>query len=201
MGDSVGYLLQNVAYVAKTYSESRLKRTGDLIPATWPAIVPETLFQRVQDRLKSKRPTVIARRNARAFTFRGLLWCVHCHRRLTAQFSGGHAFYRCGSYEWPTAERCSLATHAIREDEILPWFDLIAEGFEKGRISGKSLLKTGAKLDRETAAEVVAKIDRRMKRVGDRYEDEETEPRGIPRPVGEAASPLRSIHRNGSRRA
>jgi inorganic triphosphatase YgiF len=67
----------------------------------------------------------------------------------------------------------AASQHTPREDEILPWFDLIAEGFEKGRICGKWLLKTGAKLDRETAAEVVAKIDRRMKRVGDRYEDEE----------------------------
>ncbi len=173
MGDSIGYLLQNVAYVAKTYSASRLKRTGDLIPATWPAIIPEPLFARVQQRLQSKRPAVIARRNARAFTFRGLLWCIHCHRRLTSQFAGGHVYYRCGSYEFPTAERCSLATRAIREDELLPWVDRIMDGFEQGRISGKWLLKTGAKVDKETAAEVVAKIDRKIKRTGDRYADEE----------------------------
>lgn len=161
MGDSVGYLLQNVANIGKTYNESRLKRIGDLIPAMWPAIITEPLFSRVQERLKSKRPTIIARRNARPFTFRGLLWCTHCHRRLTSQFSGGHAYYRCGSYEWPTAERCSLATRAIREDELLPWVDLIMDGFELGKLSGKWLLKTGAKVDKETATEVIAKLDRR----------------------------------------
>jgi hypothetical protein len=47
------------------------------------------------------------------------------------------------------------------------------DGFEQGRISGKWLLKTGAKVDKETAAEVVAKIDRKIKRTGDRYADEE----------------------------
>ena len=43
----------------------------------------------------------------------------------------------------------------------------------QGRISGKWLLKTGAKVDNETAAEVVAKIDRKIKRTGDRFADEE----------------------------
>lgn len=42
-----------------------------------------------------------------------------------------------------------------------------------GQISGKWLLKTGAKVDKETAAEVVAKIDRKIKRTGDRYAEEE----------------------------
>src|ERR1700674_1336108 len=106
-------------------------------------------------------------------TFRGLLWFIHCHRRLTSQFAGGHVYYRCGSYEFPTVERCSLATRAIREDELLPWVDTIMDGFERGQISGKALLKTGAKVDKETAAEVVAKIDRKIKRTGDRYADEE----------------------------
>jgi hypothetical protein len=42
------------------------------------------------------------------------------------------------------------------------------------QINGKWLLsKTGAKVDRETAAEVISKIDRKIKRTGDRYADEE----------------------------
>jgi hypothetical protein len=47
------------------------------------------------------------------------------------------------------------------------------DGFEQGKISGKWLLKIGAKVDKETAAEVVAKLDRKIKRTGDRYADEE----------------------------
>ncbi len=174
MGDSVGHLLQNVAYIGKTFAESRLKRTGDLIPAAWPAIISETLFQRVQDRLKAKRLTIVNGRHSRPFTFRGLLWCTHCQRRLTAQASGTTVYYRCGSYEWPTAQRCELAKRAIHETEILPWFDLIAEGLEQGQISGNWLLpRASEKVDRETAVEIVAKIDRKIKRTGDRYADEE----------------------------
>jgi hypothetical protein len=37
-----------------------------------------------------------------------------CHRRLSAQFSHGVVYYRCGSYELPIEERCALATRAIR---------------------------------------------------------------------------------------
>ncbi len=174
MGVSIAQLLQNIAYVGKTYSVSRRSKTGDIIAATWPPIVSESVFYRVQDRMKTKRPTVAnGGPRARDFTFRGLLWCVHCHRRLTAQFSHGAVYYRCGSYEFPVADRCGLAVHALRETELLPWVDTIVDGFERGKISGKALLKTGTKVDKETAAEVVAKIDRKIKRTGDRYADEE----------------------------
>src|SRR2546430_11589509 len=58
--------------VAKTYSGSRPKRTGDLIPATWPPIISEALFYRVQERRKARRLTVTnGGPRARDFTFRG----------------------------------------------------------------------------------------------------------------------------------
>jgi hypothetical protein len=78
-----------------------------------------------------------------------------------------------GSYELPIGERCALATHAIRETELLPWVDKIMDGFEEGKVSGKWLLKSGEKLDKETATEAIAKIERKIKRTGDRYADEE----------------------------
>jgi DNA invertase Pin-like site-specific DNA recombinase len=174
VGDNVQNMLQNVAYVAKTYSESRPKRTGDLIAATWPPIISEALFNRVQERRNAKRLTVTnGGDHARAFTFRGLLWCTHCHRRLTAQFSHEVVYYRCGSYEFPTSERCDLAKKAIRETELLPWVDRIMDGLEQGQMDGKWLLKTGTRVDKETAAEVVAKIERKIKRTGIRFAEEE----------------------------
>jgi hypothetical protein len=98
---------------------------------------------------------------------------MHCHRRLSAQFSHGVVYYRCGSYELPIGERCALATRAIRETELLPWVDTIMDGFEQGKLSAKWMLKTGAKVDKETAAEAIARIERKIKRTGDRYADEE----------------------------
>jgi hypothetical protein len=48
------------------------------------------------------------------------------------------------------------------------------DGFEQGQISGKWLLKTTrAKVDKETATDAIARIERRIKRTGDRYADEE----------------------------
>jgi hypothetical protein len=56
---------------------------------------------------------------------------------------------------------------------VLPWVDTIMDGFDLGKISGKALIKTSTKVDKETAVEIVAKIDRKIKRTGDRYADEE----------------------------
>jgi site-specific DNA recombinase len=73
MGDSIAQLLQNIAYIGKTYTESRRSKTGDIIAATWPPIVGEALFFRVQDRMSKRRPTVAnGGPRARDFTFRGL---------------------------------------------------------------------------------------------------------------------------------
>jgi len=63
---------------------------------------------------------------------------MHCHRRLSAQFSYGVVYYRCGSYELPIEELCALATRAIRETELLPWVDTIMDGFEQGCTDGRS---------------------------------------------------------------
>jgi hypothetical protein len=144
------------------------------MPATWLPIIDDALFARVERRRTAKRLTVMnGGPRARDFTFRGLLHCMHCHRRLSAQFAHGVVYYRCGSYELPVGERCALATHAIRETELLPWVDTIMDGFEQGRISGKWLLKSSAKIDKESAGEAIARIERKIKRTGDRYEDEE----------------------------
>lgn len=174
MGDSIGYMLANVAYIGKTYSESRLKRKGDLIPATWEPLIGGPLFQRVQDRLKAKRPsnTNGGPTHARAFVFRGLLYCSQCRRRLTAQHTKAGVYYRCGSYELPAGERCALALHAIREEELTPWMDRIIAALERDS-AHEWLGRDGSKVDKVTAAEAIEKIDRKIKRTGDRYAEEE----------------------------
>lgn len=58
------------------------------MPATWPPIIDDALFARVEARRSAKRLTVMNDGpRARDFTFRGLLYCMQCHRRLSAQFS------------------------------------------------------------------------------------------------------------------
>jgi inorganic triphosphatase YgiF len=47
------------------------------------------------------------------------------------------------------------------------------EGLERGRIDARWPLKSGPKVDKETPAEVITKIERKIKRTGDRYSEEE----------------------------
>jgi len=54
--DTVGGMLSNITYTGRTYSGSRRDKTGDIIQASWPAIVDDGLFQRVQDRMKRLAP-------------------------------------------------------------------------------------------------------------------------------------------------
>jgi hypothetical protein len=62
----------------------------------------------------------------------------------------------------------------MHETEILPWVDRIMEGLDVSGIDGRWPLKTGStKVDKETATEVIAKIERKIKRTVTLYADEE----------------------------
>jgi DNA invertase Pin-like site-specific DNA recombinase len=171
MPDTVAQILANTAYVAKTYTESRQRRKGDLIDAKWSPIVSDPLFQRAQARLKSFRvPITKGGSHQREFTFRGLLWCGECGERMWSQQTAGRAYIYCGSRRH--GSDCSQATHGIRESALTPWFDRIVDGLDKWNVTGEHLLEHRQR-ERETSADAIGKIDRRIKRLGDRYEAEE----------------------------
>jgi hypothetical protein len=56
--------------------------------------------------------------------------------------------------------------HAVRESEFLPWAEAIVDGLERGQLSGKWLMKTGSKVDKETAVDASAACALDPARVG-----------------------------------
>src|SRR5215471_9776172 len=53
--DTVVDMLRNVAYIGKTYSQSRARRQGDLIEAQWDPIVAESVFTKAHQLLGERR--------------------------------------------------------------------------------------------------------------------------------------------------
>ena len=168
MPDTVAGLLRNVAYIGKTYDTSRVRRTrsdsssANLIKATWSPLVDDATFQRVQDRLNARMASMPRGGRRREFTFRGLLFCSECGRRFQAQHAYGVTWYRCGSAELPSKDRCAMATKAIREEDFLPWVDHLMTGFEQKKELGLAVSRLlGRKaVAKETATEAVAKVTR-----------------------------------------
>jgi len=118
--DTVVDLLSNVAYVGKTYSVSRARREGDVIPASWPAIIEHDLFVRVQEVLKSKRFRHPGGPRKRDYAFARLLICTHCGQTMRALTNYGHVYYHCRR---DIANPCPGASRTVREDRLLPWAD------------------------------------------------------------------------------
>ena len=181
--DTIVGMLGNISYTARSYSESRREKAGEIIQATWPALIDDGLFQRVQDRMTrlTPAPSRFARakegtrkapkrkqlpKSATAFTFRGLLWCTECDRRFVSQRDHNHARYFCGSRE--TTEPCEAGKNSIREELLLPWVDDLIAGFELGRMGG---LRFGKRplIAKETAAEAIQNLDSRLARLDTRF--------------------------------
>ena len=158
--DTITAMLSNISYIGQTYSGSRRDKTGDIIPADWPAIVDAGLYQRVKDRMTRLTPspskyTRTAKpkgapkkpqnpKTANPFVFRGLLWCAECDRRFVAQRQHGIARYFCGSRE--TTHPCAAGVHSIHESEFLPWVDDLMAGLERGQLEALLRKEYGARL-------------------------------------------------------
>jgi DNA invertase Pin-like site-specific DNA recombinase len=118
-GDTLMYMLANVAYIGKTYSVSRQRREGELIDAKWPAVIDIATWEAVQrQRLRNYRRggDVVAARPPRAYAFQRILRCS-CGRRLYVQSGKGGTYYRCRGAEYP--DRCQASM--VPEKALLPW--------------------------------------------------------------------------------
>jgi hypothetical protein len=186
-------MLSNATYTARTYSESRRDKTGYVIQAPWPAIIDDGMFARVQDRLKrlTPQPSKFKRtgsgnhpkrkqnpKTAHPFVFRGLLWCHECQRRFVGQHSNGQTRYFCGSRE--TTQPCQH-THSIREAQFLPWVDDLMTGLERGHLEDLLMRERGLRLRKpliakETAAGTIEGIDRRIKNMNIKLDNETVTP-------------------------
>jgi site-specific DNA recombinase len=162
--DTVAQMLASVTYVGKTYAESRRRKAGEIVPAQWPALVDEGLFQRVQDRLKSFRVPSHTRR--RELALRGLVWCA-CGERMWCQTTGGVVYVYCGSRR--RAGACEQAREGVREDALTPWVDALVDAWAAKGIRASRLMARPAAAP-ETAAEAAAKIGRMVTRLGKRFQ-------------------------------
>ncbi len=167
--DTVAQLLGNVAYVGKSWSEGRTRRRGDLIPASWPALVDAGTWQRVQD-LLGRYTRAGGRKgieNERQYPFQGLLRCARCGRRMHAHSIKGHACYNCRSND--QAEPCR---RGVREDGLLPWAEQLFAVLDQYRPATvqKAVAAKLARGKPQVAPDALQQIDSSLERLGKRCE-------------------------------
>jgi len=154
--DVVAGMLANQVYIG---------RLSDGRPGKWEPIIEPALFQRVQDRLKAHAPNIKDDRKQRDYVFKGLLYCRHCGRRFTAQWSHGIVYYRCGSAL--TIEPCEMGKHALKETVLLPVIDQLMQDW----FHGAALPGAGPKVSTETITQARAKIKGQLERNNELYVD------------------------------
>jgi DNA invertase Pin-like site-specific DNA recombinase len=166
-GDTVTGILGNVAYTGMTYSESRRHKSGQLIPAVWPALVDSDLFAVVQRRRKRYwHHSLKAERTILPAAFRGLLLC-DCGKRMRIQRNSmGRRYYQCH----PDG---LIGAHAVRipEATILPWaHDLMTrlDAIRPGDFDQAVADAAGKAVP--VSAETIESIDRAIERKGKRFE-------------------------------
>jgi DNA invertase Pin-like site-specific DNA recombinase len=121
--DTVIDTLRNVAYIGKTYSESRAKAQGELINAQWQAIVDEATFWRAQELLgerKFRRSPI-----GRLYVFGRLLFCSECGEALRSVTDHGVVLYHCRR---DVAQRCPAPR--VREDVLMAWASALFQRVE-----------------------------------------------------------------------
>jgi hypothetical protein len=124
--DTVVDTLRNVAYVGKTYSGNRARREGELILASWSAIVDEPTFQRVQGLMAERRGFKVSSPATHAFG--RLVVCAQCGAFMRATRTHGVVYYYCRR-DVPAAMRCSAPS--VREDALEAWASTLMSRLEQ----------------------------------------------------------------------
>ncbi len=120
--DSVTALLKNPFYLGYT------KYRGALLPGKHAPIISEELFARCQE--VRKRRTRAPRSNCRHFRtyiLTGLLRCVSCGGRLTAQSIRDHRYYR--DRASLRSQPCNQPQTGVRADEVEAQLDAVVARF------------------------------------------------------------------------
>ena len=167
MPDTVIDLLQNVAYIGCTYSLSRARREGELIPAQWSPIVGRDLFEQAQAVLRRNRR--VSRGSVRPhYAFSRLLVCGECGRPLRASTNYGLSYYACRRDLAPEA-RCPATRRGAREDGLLAWADALFQRLDALAPEGFSEAVAGALSQPQQSPEALAQSDTTMDRLRKLY--------------------------------
>ena len=164
--DTIVDLLQNVAYVGKTYSISRARREGQLISAIWPPIVERDVFDRVQRMLARNRGAGrggVRRGVMHSYAFAGLLQCESCGRPMRALTDGDTSYYYCRR-DVPSDQQCGSATRATREARLLPWASLLFERIDALRPEDFDKAVADASRRSASSPDAIAQVERSLER-------------------------------------
>jgi DNA invertase Pin-like site-specific DNA recombinase len=161
--DTIVDILQNVAYLGKTYSISRARREGDLIAASWPGFIDQPLFDRVQRALRRNRRTGRAGARPTHLVFSRLLTCSQCGRNLRAKTNRGRVYYFCRQ-DIASGQQCLAAHRFIREDSLLPWAEVLFTRLDAVRPKGFDAVKDASGRVRQPAG-ALSQIDASLEKI------------------------------------
>jgi DNA invertase Pin-like site-specific DNA recombinase len=182
--DTVAQLLGNIAYIGRTYSERRSKRQGELIRASWPALVGDETWSTV-DRLLSRYHRKGGRQHQHdgqegVYAFQGLLRCAQCGERLQAhrlwkrrartQHTWSLTYYRCRGAAVSGHADCG---RGVRDDRVVAWGRELMEFLESRsdqREAVAEALAAAADAPPYRSPAAADHIDAQLARVGQRFE-------------------------------
>ena len=167
-GDTLAQVLGNVAYIGRTYSISRRRREGDVIPAQWPALIDQPTWTAVQRQLQAKRgrPGLKAKGPGREYAFRGLIVCSNCGRRMHIHTDRGRTYYRCRGVEAP--DRCQGSW--AREEKLIGWGDELFGRLDAYRRSDFAQQVAAAADVKPQGPGALAQVEATIERLGKRFE-------------------------------
>jgi site-specific DNA recombinase len=126
---SLHSILTNRNYTGKLYIKSRWVKSNEL------ALIDEDLFNRVQEVMgeRARAPRSVSRKFS-AYLLNGLLYCVHCERKMYAQrtWPDGVARYKDSSYfkrqACPADEMIDQGV-MVKEIDLVPQIEALIESF------------------------------------------------------------------------
>ena len=154
IANSITDMLRNVAYTGRTYAGSRKRREGELIPATWPAIVADATFDRAGEILTDRTPKGGSRAGAgKPYAFGGLLVCDVCGGKLRVVTAGPRVYYRCRR---DVSQPCPVP--GIAEPSLIRWAGELFEAIESLQPADFGAAVTAAMGRRRSAEGAIASI-------------------------------------------
>jgi len=163
--DSVRDFLQNAFYVGY------VKYHGDLLPGLHEPIISQELFDKCQQVRRSRRGAPRSHSpRLRTYMLNKLIRCCECRRKLRAQSSAGHRYYREMSYQ--RGLECSRSSIGVVADipeeqvgEVFMAFRLPEDWQEEIR------QQVMAADERQQLLERRKRLEEKLRRIGNLYRD------------------------------
>jgi site-specific DNA recombinase len=136
-------MLLNIAYVGKIEVKEWKREPTQIVNGLHDAIIDEETFNKVNDILKGKRKTVVAKKRSDELLLRGYLICPKCEGNLTGSKSRGrnhyYHYYHCNNNNCKTRFRADeannsfvryLASFSFSQEVLSLYHQIIEDVFE-----------------------------------------------------------------------